>query len=139
MFDLETIIKINNNKPGDIEGGQPQAEPEPDLRAALQWLLDDLTDAGEDKDPETGETFDSVANAREVLRRTKPELCSDKVCPKVAPAEAKRVAMFDVKILEGYIRVIATDRLDASIRARVILTHARCVGLRLGAPLPVDQ
>lgn len=41
------------------------------LRAALVWLLDDMTDAGEDANPETGEVYDSVENARAVLKATK--------------------------------------------------------------------
>lgn len=40
------------------------------LIAALTWLLDDLTDAGEDKS-ESGETFDSVAAARTALANAK--------------------------------------------------------------------
>lgn len=38
-----------------------------ELRSALQWLLDDLTDAGEDANPETGDVYDSVQSAREIL------------------------------------------------------------------------
>jgi hypothetical protein len=37
------------------------------LRAALTWLLDDITDAGEDRDPETDVEYDSVAFARAAL------------------------------------------------------------------------
>jgi hypothetical protein len=43
---------------------QPTA---PRLHAALTWLLDDLTDAGQDRDPKTGVEYDSVANARAAL------------------------------------------------------------------------
>lgn len=39
----------------------------PAMLAALQWLLDDMTDAGEHADPATGTVYDSVANARAVL------------------------------------------------------------------------
>jgi hypothetical protein len=39
----------------------------PKLKAALTWLLDDLTDAGQDRDPETGVEYDSVAFARAAL------------------------------------------------------------------------
>ena len=42
-----------------------------DLVAALTWLLDDLTDAGEDHNPETGTIYDSVANARTALAKAK--------------------------------------------------------------------
>ena len=38
-----------------------------ELRSALQWLLDDLSDAGEDANPETGDVYDSVQSAREIL------------------------------------------------------------------------
>lgn len=38
-----------------------------ELRSALQWLLDDMTDAGEDANPETGDVYDSVQSAREIL------------------------------------------------------------------------
>ena len=37
------------------------------MYAALRWLVDDMSDAGEDVHPESGEVFDSVANAREAL------------------------------------------------------------------------
>jgi hypothetical protein len=39
----------------------------PTLRAALTWLLDDFTDAGQDRDPVTGVEYDSVAYARAAL------------------------------------------------------------------------
>jgi hypothetical protein len=42
----------------------PLIKAAPKLMAALTWLLDDLTDAGEDRHPETGEEYDSVAFAR---------------------------------------------------------------------------
>lgn len=48
---------------------QPTA---PRLRGALTWLLDDLTDAGQDRDPKTGIEFDSVANARAALTGAPP-------------------------------------------------------------------
>jgi hypothetical protein len=38
-----------------------------ELHAALTWLLDDLADAGEACNPETGEDYDSVAFARAAL------------------------------------------------------------------------
>lgn len=37
------------------------------LAGALQWLLDDMTDAGENKAPGSDIEFDSVAHARETL------------------------------------------------------------------------
>lgn len=40
-----------------------------DLVAALTWLLDDMADAGEDCNPETGDVYDSVQLAREVLAK----------------------------------------------------------------------
>jgi hypothetical protein len=43
----------------------------PELLAALQWLVDDLTDAEEDRNPETGDEYDSVANARAVLAKAR--------------------------------------------------------------------
>jgi hypothetical protein len=39
------------------------------LIAALTWLLDDLSDAGEDRNPETGDEYDSVANARAAIAK----------------------------------------------------------------------
>jgi hypothetical protein len=42
----------------------------PSLRAALTWLLDDITDAAENRDPETGVEYDSVAYARAALTRS---------------------------------------------------------------------
>lgn len=42
-----------------------------DLTGALQWLLDDLADAGEDRSPGAGEYYDSVAHAHEALARGK--------------------------------------------------------------------
>ena len=41
----------------------------PQLLSALQWLVDDLTDAEEDRNPETGDEYDSVAHARAALAR----------------------------------------------------------------------
>lgn len=38
------------------------------LASALQWLLDDLTDAGENRDGDHSEEYDSVANARATLK-----------------------------------------------------------------------
>jgi hypothetical protein len=35
-----------------------------ELYGALRWLLDDLADAGEDKNPVTGEEYDSYKAAR---------------------------------------------------------------------------
>lgn len=37
------------------------------LLRALHWLVEDLTDAGEDANPETGEVYASVQNARDTL------------------------------------------------------------------------
>jgi hypothetical protein len=42
-----------------------------DLISALQWLVDDLTDAEEDRNPETGDEYDSVANVRSVLAKAR--------------------------------------------------------------------
>lgn len=42
-----------------------------DAIGALSWLLDDMSDAGEDKNPETGDVYDSVANARAALAKVK--------------------------------------------------------------------
>jgi hypothetical protein len=44
------------------------------LIGALTWLLDDLTDAGEAYNPETGEEYDSCKWARETLEKAKAEL-----------------------------------------------------------------
>jgi hypothetical protein len=41
----------------------------PELRAALQWLLDDMDDADETRNPHTSEEYDSVAHARTVLAK----------------------------------------------------------------------
>jgi hypothetical protein len=51
------------------EGLNPEAIA--DAIGALTWLLDDMSDAGEDKNPETGEVYDSVANARKALAAVK--------------------------------------------------------------------
>jgi len=45
-----------------------------EMRGALQWLLDDMTDAGEAFGP-TGEPFDSVAEARKVLVKAGGSVC----------------------------------------------------------------
>lgn len=37
------------------------------LTRALEWLLDDLADSGEDRNPDTGEFYDSVENALKAL------------------------------------------------------------------------
>jgi hypothetical protein len=39
------------------------------VKQSLQWLVDDMTDAGEDRNPETGEVYDSVAAARKALKK----------------------------------------------------------------------
>ncbi len=49
----------------------------PDLRAALTWLLDDIADAGEDRDPETGVEYDSVTFARAALARSQDAAIPD--------------------------------------------------------------
>jgi hypothetical protein len=41
---------------------------------ALQWMLDDMTDTGEDKNPETGDVYDSVAKAQTALAEAKEYL-----------------------------------------------------------------
>jgi hypothetical protein len=43
----------------------------PTLRAGLTWLLDDMEAAGEDRDPKTGQEYDSVAFARAALAADK--------------------------------------------------------------------
>jgi hypothetical protein len=47
---------------------------ESQLIAALRWLLDDLTDAGENKREDSDEEYDSVAYAREVCERAEREV-----------------------------------------------------------------
>jgi hypothetical protein len=49
----------------------PSEHPFDKLIGAMQWLLDDITDADEDKNPETGTTYDSVKNARKALKAAK--------------------------------------------------------------------
>jgi hypothetical protein len=48
-----------------------QRRAAPDLLAALTWLVDDLTDAEEDRNPETGEEYDSVSFARTAIAQAK--------------------------------------------------------------------
>jgi hypothetical protein len=42
-----------------------------ELHSALQWIVDDLTDAEEDRNPETGDEYDSVAHARAAIAKAK--------------------------------------------------------------------
>lgn len=42
------------------------------LQGALQWVVDDLRDAGEDKNPATGQIYDSVEYAQSVLSGIAP-------------------------------------------------------------------
>jgi hypothetical protein len=44
-------------------------EREQELITALRWLLDDLVDAEEDRNPETGEEYVSVKNAADLIKR----------------------------------------------------------------------
>jgi hypothetical protein len=44
-------------------------ERERELITALRWLLDDLVDAEEDRNPETGEEYVSVKNAANLIKR----------------------------------------------------------------------
>lgn len=62
MYDLETIKAINAR-------GSTNHENPMDVAGALRWLLDDLTDAGENRANGAAVEFDSVANARTVLAR----------------------------------------------------------------------
>lgn len=39
----------------------------PEMLAALRWLLDDITDAGENRQEGCDEEYDSVANARAIV------------------------------------------------------------------------
>jgi hypothetical protein len=60
--------------------------PEPPaltLRAALTWILDDFTDAGQDRDPITGVEYDSVAYARAAPQQCKWLICN---APRRSPA-----------------------------------------------------
>ena len=57
------------NMEGAVFDVLAESKAMPDLLGALQSLVDDLTDADEDHNPETGTVYSSVANAREVLDR----------------------------------------------------------------------
>ena len=65
---------VNFNEPKQwSDQPLPVMAEERELVGALRWLLDDLSDAGEDKNPETGETYDSVQYAVKALARYKRE------------------------------------------------------------------
>lgn len=66
-----------------------QDDPVKDMASALQWLLDDMTDAEQHKDPNGDVEFDSVANARAKLMAWR-----DSHCEKVAD-ETDRKARID--------------------------------------------
>ena len=61
------------NMEGAVFDALAESKAAPDLRDALQRLVDDLTDADEDHNVETGEVYSSVANARDVLAETRGE------------------------------------------------------------------
>jgi hypothetical protein len=61
----EEDIDASSDEEADENAPSPPAAPK--LLTALNWLLDDLTDAGEDRDQETGREYDSVAYARAVV------------------------------------------------------------------------
>jgi hypothetical protein len=50
----------------------PGEEKSPTLRGALQWLLDDMQDAGDDRNPESGVEYDSCEYARRALAQIDP-------------------------------------------------------------------
>ncbi len=47
-----------------------------ELAGALQWLVDDLSDSGEDRNPNTGEIYDSVQSALATLSKLKDVDCT---------------------------------------------------------------
>jgi hypothetical protein len=56
--------------PPAVAAAIPPDPSGPSLRAALTWLLDDIADSGEDRDPDTGVEYDSIAFARAALARS---------------------------------------------------------------------
>lgn len=63
------VISNWNNRPTEAH----LRERLDQCKAALQWLVDATTEAGEDKN-DAGEPFDSVANARQILTREGPAI-----------------------------------------------------------------
>lgn len=55
-----------------------------ELHAALTWLLDDISDAEEDINPETGEEYDSCAFAKKTLETVRSKI------PELYPARGNQ-------------------------------------------------
>lgn len=70
------VTDFENNK--DIPFIVNRLQGEQDyLYGALRWLVDDITDAGEARNPETGELYDSVENAMGILDTYEKEKQND--------------------------------------------------------------
>jgi hypothetical protein len=64
---LQQCVALVGRKPGPPAAKAPADCSACNVKQSLQWLVDDMTDAGEDRNPETGEVYDSVAAARKAL------------------------------------------------------------------------
>jgi hypothetical protein len=85
-----------------------------DLQAALTWLLDDLTDAGEARNPETGDEYDSVAFGRAALARSK----STGILSESAAPSLRTALEFAVQFLES------NDDGEEDVMARIAVAKA---------------
>ena len=71
LVDVQGDEDYRHSRAIDFEGVR-ERKAASRMLAALTWLLDDLADAGEDRNPETGEAYDSVAFARAAKAAAEP-------------------------------------------------------------------
>jgi hypothetical protein len=83
----------------DAAGIAPES-PAPTMRAALTWLLDDLADASQDRDPNTSVEYDSVAYARAAL--TGAKTAPAQAAPTPAETEMYDTLRYVAEMLSGF-------------------------------------
>jgi hypothetical protein len=99
VWSNQVVVCECNLNPDDVPMIVRAVSHHAKLVGALTWLLDDMTDAGEDANPETGTTYDSVAHAREALAAAQGEQPEKLVFQLAKPAESEAI-----KLLAWFIR-----------------------------------
>jgi hypothetical protein len=68
MIDQKVVdLYFQGNEPETVHISEVDFDDGDPLYGALRWLIDDMSDAGEHRNPETGEIYDSCAYAYTVL------------------------------------------------------------------------